>query len=97
LNVVISSVAQPKRSVLIESNELKFDRENASFWMRLAMGDDWLQRVNSSLGFAPISFELLRDAEARVLFETEAQAHEFEAWLILANEQVGHGFRTICG
>ena len=98
MRVLISSLSAVAREREVEVGELNFEQDKGNFWMQCVMGDDWLQRVNSSarLEFPP---KFVRNSAnvAFVVFETEFQAQQFEDWLIYAQEQVRKGFRTMRG
>lgn len=98
MRVLISSLSTEAIERDIEVGELNFEQENGNFWMRCVIGDDWLQRVNSSarLEFVP---KLVRHSSkvTFVVYETEGQAQKFEDWLRYAQEQVRESYRTMRG
>lgn len=98
MRVLISSLSAVAKEREVEVGELNFEQDKGNFWIQCVMGDDWLQRVNSSarLEFPP---KLVRYSAnvAFVVFETECEAQQFEDWLFYAQEQVRKGFRTMRG
>lgn len=98
MKVLISSLDSSSSDCEVEISELNFEREKGNFWMRCVMGNDWLQRINSSatLGFSPRVVRFT-DSVVFVVYETGGQAHEFESWLQHAQEQVREGYSTMRG
>jgi hypothetical protein len=94
--VTISCSAQPKRNVVIDSNTLFYDADQHIFSMIRPRGDDWLQTVRSSFEFSPASV-VGSQLAMTVTLETPQQAHEFEEWLIFANEEAQKGYSTMRG
>lgn len=94
--VTISCSAQAKRNVVIDSNTLFYDADQHIFSMIRPRGDDWLQTVRSSFDFSPASV-VDTELAMTVTLETLQQAHEFEEWLLFANEEAHNGYSTMRG
>lgn len=80
----------------IEVPELNYDSHESNFWMRLVMGDDWFQRVTSSLDFTPQHVSFVKGITF-VVCEKNEQGDELLRWLEKADEQVEHGYTTMRG
>lgn len=76
--------------------DLDYDRDSGQFWMRCVMGDDWFQRVTSSLKFRPRYVRFVKDA-AFVVFDQREQSEAFCSWLDEALAAVAHGYNTMRG
>lgn len=98
MKVLISSLDNAVLDLVIEVTGLSFDHPTGNFWMRYVMGDDWLQRVESSSALAstPRLVRFFEDA-VFVVWENQHQALEFVKWLTYAQETVREGFRTMRG
>ena len=53
MKVLISSLEDQTRDSEVEVSDLNYDHDEGRFWMCCVVGDDWLQRVTSSLPFKP--------------------------------------------
>jgi len=96
MKILVSSLEDQAHESEVEVSELNYDRENNLFYMRCVMGDDWFQRVTSSLPFAPLVVRFV-DRIAFVVFSLHSDANQFTAWLREAEAAVQNGYRTMRG
>ncbi len=96
MKVLISSLEDQAHESEVEVDELTYDREKGCFWMRCVMGDDWFQRVTSSLPFKPRLVRII-DRIIFVVFNLQSEAEQFSVWLAEAQSAVEYGYRTMCG
>lgn len=98
MRVLISALDDENYDVKLEVSQLNYTPADNNFWMPLLMGDDWLQRVNSShiLKIRPCIVRI-EDKIGFIVFSNRSDADQFHAWLIAAEEQVREGFRTMRG
>ena len=96
MKIPINCIAQPKRSVIVDSHTLFHDEGLGSFWMTRPRGDDFLQRGTSDFNFSAISIET-HSQEMAIAFESIEHAQAFESWLLYANEEADEGYRTMRG
>lgn len=96
MKVLISSMEAPALEIEANVSDLNYDQEKGYFWMRCVMGDDWLQRVTSSLSCPP---RIVRttDKVMFVLFDHECDSGRFAVWLDEAQAAVDYGYRTMRG
>ncbi|MGZ3578228.1 MAG: hypothetical protein ACXU98_04335 [Syntrophales bacterium] len=98
MKVAISSLDDKNNEDEIDVSELNYDYENNNFWMHRIWGDDWFQRVNSSLSikFVPRVVRFSNNV-AFVVFDSTSESDQFKSWLKHAEEQVREGYRTMRG
>lgn len=96
MKVLISSLEELSFEKEILVGELNYDTEKLYFWMRLVMGDDWLQKVTSTFNFIPpiIRFS---DQVCFIVCNTNKQCETFVEWLVSAEDKVREGYRTMRG
>lgn len=75
---------------------LDYEPASKSFTMPLCMGDDWLQKVRSNLGIAPVDV-VYGDRECHIKLETYADMTSLGAWLIEAQQQSKDGYLIMRG
>jgi hypothetical protein len=96
MKVLISSLEDQKHEGEVEVSELNYEREKGCFWMRCVMGDDWFQRVNSSLPSKPRLVRIV-DRIIFVVFNLQSEAEQFSVWLAEAQAVVEYGYTTMRG
>jgi len=96
MKILISSLEAPIDESEFEIDELNYDREKGCFWMRCVMGDDWFQRVTSSLPYKPLLVRFV-DRLIFVVFSLQSEAEQFLVWLSEAKAAVDYGYRTMRG
>lgn len=94
MKALISSLEDQTRESEVEVSELNYDREKGCFWMRCVMGDDWFQRVTSSLPSKPRHVRIV-DKIIFVVFNLQSDAEQFSDWLAEAQAAVEYGYRTM--
>lgn len=75
---------------------LGYEPVTKTFTMPLCQGDDWLQKVRSNLGIAPVDV-VLGAGECRIQLETYAEVAKLGAWLMEAHQKSQDGYRTMTG
>lgn len=75
---------------------LDYEPVSKSFTMPLCIGDDWLQKVRSNLGIAPVDV-VFCERECHIQLETYADVTKLGAWLIEAHQQSQDGYLTMRG
>ena len=96
MNVLVASIEDKEYDSRARANEIGYETEKQSFSMPRPIGDDWLQRINHRPAIAP---ELVR-IEGRtmfVVFHSLKCAQDFSAWLVSAEAEAEHGYRTMRG
>lgn len=96
MKILISSLEDEKLKMETNVKELNYKPADNSFWMRLVMGDDWLQRVSSSFEFSP---KIVRYSEniCFIACEKNDECKILFDWLVEAEKQVDKGFKTMRG
>lgn len=96
MKILISSLEDPTDESEVEVFELNYDLEKGSFWMRCVMGDDFFQRVTSSLPYKPLLVRVV-DRLIFVVFNLQSEVEQFSVWLSEADAAVDYGYKTMRG
>lgn len=98
MKVLISTLDDKNYDEEVEVSHLNYEREGDNFWMPCVMGDDWLQRINSSHALdAKPSVVRIEERIGFVVFASKNEAESFRSWLVDAEEQVREGYQTMRG
>lgn len=96
MNVLVACAEDKSYDFRMIVYDIGYEEEKTNFFMPRPIGDDWLQRINHKPNPPP---ELVRiqDQAFFVLFQKRKSAEAFSAWLVDAEAEAQHGYRTMRG
>jgi hypothetical protein len=85
-----------KFEMKVEVYALSFHPDDKTFSMPYCVGDDWLQKLRCPLAVVPNRFHFQWD-RVFISYDRKEDAEAFGAWLIEAEAEAQHGYRTMRG